>query len=146
MYKGIDYGRGLVNIDNTTGIRYGVISQLEILQSWADSSEPIYPENPECSEEDCDDFLDPMGFEYCAEGYEANCGEDGDIFIIKSPFFTYAQFCSPCAPGACYLLNTVEEDLNNRAYCFDHSWFENGKAPYPVYSVETGKLVLPESD
>lgn len=25
---------------------------------------------------------------------------DNDAFIIKSPYYTYAQFCSPCVPGA----------------------------------------------
>jgi hypothetical protein len=119
-----------------------------VLQTWADSSEPIYPECPDhgtdCNE-DCNFNADveAIGFEYSAEGYEATAGEDGDIFITKSPFFTYAQFCSPCAPGACYLMNTVEPDESNKAYCLGHDWFEDGKAPYPVYSVETGEIVQP---
>jgi len=32
----------------------------------------------------------------------------------------------------------------NACYCFGHDWFEDGKAPYPVYSVETGELVEAE--
>lgn len=71
-------------------------------------------------------------------------GEDCDIFILKSPFFTYAQFCSPCAPGACYLRSPLETPSeSNRAYCFGHDWFESGVAPYLVYSVATGELVQP---
>ena len=71
--------------------------------------------------------------------------DDVDIFVCKSPYFTYAQFCSPCAPGAGYLLNPLTEpDPGNKAYCFGHDWFESGKAPYPVYSVETGELVRPD--
>ena len=72
-------------------------------------------------------------------------GDDCDIFILESKWFTYAQFCSPCAPGACYLRNPLESRIeSNRAFCFGHDWFEGGKAPYPVYSVETGELVEPE--
>jgi hypothetical protein len=147
MYKGIDYGMGQTNIDTSTGIRYGVISQHEVLQAWADSSEPIYPEDLE-HEDDCDynEMAEAIGYEYTGDGYEASCGEDGDIFITKSPFYTYAQFCSPCAPGACYLMTPVEPDPANKCYCFGHDWFEDGKAPYPVYSVKTGKIVEPDRD
>lgn len=47
---GIDYGMGTTNIDHKTGIRFGVINQNEVLQAWADSSEPNYgePSCPEC--------------------------------------------------------------------------------------------------
>lgn len=87
----------------------------------------------------------PVSFSFEQDGYSAECGEDGDIFIVKSPYFTYAQFCSPCAPGACYLRNPIDEqDPNNRAYCFGHDWFEDSKAPYPVYSVATGELIESE--
>lgn len=148
-YPGIDYAIGTsANRDTKTGIRYGVINQNELLQAWADASEPVYPEPDheltEEEEEEFNEFCEAVGFEYDGEGIKAQCGEDGDIFIVASPYFTYAQFCSPCAPGACYLTNYLEEPLeSNRAYCFGHDWFEDGKAPYPVYSVETGKLVEP---
>src|SRR3989304_1630509 len=37
------YGNGTTNVDVKTGIiHYGVINQKEVLQVWADSSEPIY--------------------------------------------------------------------------------------------------------
>ena len=86
----------------------------------------------------------PNGFYYDRDGITAACGEDGDIFVTKSPYFTYAQFCSPCAPGACYLIHPVSaENADNRCYCFGHDWFEDGAAPYPVYSVETGAEILP---
>ena len=56
-YQGIDYGRGQVNIDHTNNIRYGVISQNEVLQAWADESEPIYfYVCPECEHEFGYDF------------------------------------------------------------------------------------------
>jgi len=190
-YAGIDYGRGISNVCPETGIRYGVISQNEVGQAWYDSSEPNYvyycqsceselghelPEVcPHCNYEPKEgeyDFLDPVSH-YVDDGeYMAECGEDGDIFITKSPYFTYAQFCSPCAPGAGYLMNSFvnvwensgaeksgimspedyPEDYKLKArnsgypkvYCFGHDWFESGKAPYPVFSVETEEIVLPE--
>lgn len=192
-YAGIDYGLGQSNVDKSNGIRYGVIPQHEVLQAWADSSEPYYgkPHCPHCGNEaverhckveqlengvavtiddeareeyepnkygfgeyacdDCKRLLSsddvwpdsPLSFSYQEKGYAAECGEDGDIFIVKSPFFTRAQFCSPCAPGAGYLMNPCED--GPKSYCFGHDWFDDGKAPYPVYSVETGEQVEPES-
>lgn len=69
-------------------------------------------------------------------------GDDHDIFVIKSPFYTFAPFCSPCAPGACYLLNgSTESDA--KAYCFPVDWFDDSiePCPYPVYRVDTDECV-----
>lgn len=85
---------------------------------------------------------EPNGYILDNGEYKATQGQDGDIFILSSPYFTRAQFCSPCAPGACYLTNPCDD--GERAYCFGHDWFENDEAPYPVYSVKTGRLILPE--
>jgi len=146
-YVGIDYGHGLTNRDTKTGIRYGVIPAHAVGEAWYESSEPDYgkPHCPEC-ETELDDSLEcklhgeiqpedaypeePFGFSYSQDGYEAYQGQDGDIFITKSPFVTRAAFCSPCAPGACYLLSPNES--GERAYCFGPDWFENETAPYPV--------------
>ena len=161
-YAGLDYAHGKANIDTKTGIRYGVINQNQVLQAWADSSEPFYIYHcPNCGqhlkkgqdakrcpscyktfEEGDFDELQPASFFYNEDGYLCECGEDGDIFITKSSFFTYAQLCSPCAPGACYLNNPLEDKVeNNKCYCFGHDWFEKEVAPYPVYSIKTGELV-----
>lgn len=112
---------------------------------WGDSVEcPNCGETSDCELPDC---AEPISFYYEQDGYSAECGEMGDIFVCRSPYFTYAQFCSPCAPGACYLNNPLAEpDENNRAYCFGHDWFDDGKAPYPVYSVATGELVQPDKE
>lgn len=136
-HKGIDYGMGQTNVDKETEIRYGVISQNEVFQAWADSSEPYY---------DCDDCEYEQGDDGCElsccestsfyidnKDYQAECGESGDIFIIKSPYYTFAPFCSPCIPGACYLMSSCEG--GEKAYCFDHDWFDDEKAPYPIYRV-----------
>lgn len=86
---------------------------------------------------------DPREFTYEAEGYALRQGHDDcDIWVMRSSYFTYAQFCSPCAPGACYLLNPLDEPSEaNKAYCLGHDWFDDKKAPYPVYVVATGKLL-----
>ena len=167
-YIGIDYSMGTTNRDLETGFHYGIISQNEVLQAWADSSESIYPdpetcetcngtglkadENGESVDEPCDDcngegtvtdeMSDPIGFYFRSEGYEASQSfDDPDIFITKSPFYTTCQYCSPCAPGAGYIMNTVENGI--KTYCFGHDWFEDGKAPYPVFDCKTGARVEP---
>jgi hypothetical protein len=132
---GIDYGLGITNIDVETEIRYGVISQNEVLQAWCDSSEPYYGESEDG--EELPEDAEPLSFEYDGDGYQASCGDDGDIFIIKSPFYTLCAFCSPCAPGAGYIMSTREKGI--KAYCFGHDWFDGNKAPYPVFSVETNQ-------
>jgi transcription elongation factor Elf1 len=212
---GIDYSNGMSNVNHETGIHYGVINQNKVFQSWADSNEANYgdPEEAECPECETDftipkdtkwgdeiecvkcgekftieipDCAEPLSF-YIDDGeYLAECEDDGDIFITKSPYYTLCQYCSPCAPGAGYLMSPNKNGI--KAYCFGHDFFEpkqqgekpctycegkqnmkrtkvdaNGstfvtcwvcygkgtvpnmisKAPYPVYSVETGKLVNP---
>lgn len=72
-------------------------------------------------------------------------GDDCDIFIFRSEFFTFAPFCSPCAPGACYLRDG-DYSGDDRAYCFGHDWFwdtERGFAPYPVFRASDGAEVYP---
>lgn len=164
-YAGIDYGRGLSNIDHETGIRYGIIPEHYITQTWADSSEPDYgdPHCPKCggdakeiNNEDidewehakyesedylCEDCKYVFGSEsafpeevsgwYVDEGengIKAFSDDNGDIWIVKSPFYSYAQFCSPCAPGAVHLGNPLKEKLwneNNKGFCMPHDWFES---------------------
>jgi len=70
-------------------------------------------------------------------------GDDSDIFIFKSLYYSMSSFCSPCAPGAGYLLNPNTDGV--KTYCFGHDWFDGEVAPYPVYSVKTNKRVFPES-
>lgn len=161
----------------------------EVLQAWTDSSEAHYtPTCPHCGNElskgfearrcehchkridpDMDfDMLEPDCFTYEKDGYQCQqSGDDTDIFVIKSPFFTYCQFCSPCAPGAGYLMNWfklspmadgTETKISDRpetfkalaenagfpkTYCFGHDFFDDNRAPYPVFSVATGEIVNP---
>lgn len=64
-----------------------------------------------------------------------------DLWVFKSPYFTHAQFCSPCVPGAGNLDTYCAS--GPKTYCLGHDWFEGGIAPYPVYDVATGEQVLP---
>lgn len=80
-----------------------------------------------------------LGYHYSGDGYELSAGTDGDIFVIKSPYYTRSQFCSPCAPGAGYLMNPCA--TGEKTYCLDHDWFESKVAPYPVYRVEDDAAV-----
>lgn len=87
--------------------------------------------------------------------YKAHQGyDDCDVFILKSPYYTRAQFCSPCAPGAAYLRSPCED--GPKAYCFAPDWFrayddnevtgeyegEKTSCPYPVWRVEDDELVF----
>jgi len=91
----------------------------------------------------------PCGITYDQDGYQLNEDDSGDLWVFKSPYYTYAQFCSPCAPGAGYLTNSFESTLEGddfrkaaeslgfpKVYCLDFEWFENWKAPYRVFRVE----------
>lgn len=161
---GIDYGRGVTNIDAATHIRYGVISQHTVGKAWYDNSEDVYDDCgcvPFENGDETDECLcEPVGQHYEAEGYVlANC-LDSDIMVIRAPYYTYAPYCSPCVPGAGNLddaervapkithddngTQTVEWRGGTQTYCLGHDWFERHIAPYPVFSVETGREVTPE--
>jgi hypothetical protein len=84
---------------------------------------------------------EPHGYTLDGE-YKAEWHNDGDVFVLSSPYYTHAAFCSPCAPGACHLSSPHEG--GERCYCFGHDWFEGNKAPYPVFRVSDGSPVAPE--
>ena len=109
-----------------------------------------------CSDGGLNDYL------YERDGYKLTGCLNNDLFVLRSPFYTFAQFCSPCVPGACNLDSPFDtpEQLNAdspsfgpdyqthatgsnfvRCYCLGHDWFDDNRAPYPVFSVETGELV-----
>lgn len=176
-YAGIDYGLGRSNIDNETGIRYGVISQHSIMpEAWEDSLEPVYgdPHCPECGnpikdetgpegssdwpspEHGCSDYPclsceewrsaedcfpeEPIGWESNDPDYTIDRCLDSDLFVLKSPYYTRAQFCSPCVPGAGNLDHPCE--TGPKTYCLGPDWFEDEKAPYPVYRVSDDSEVV----
>jgi hypothetical protein len=77
--------------------------------------------------------------EFVAEGYKGHLSSHNELWIIKSPYYMHAQFCSPCAPGAGNCDNECED--GPKTYCLGHDYWESGVAPYKVYSVDTGKEV-----
>lgn len=80
--------------------------------------------------------------EYVATAPAGSFASDDDVFIERSPFYTFAPFCSPCAPGAVYLRDAGPAG-DARGYCFGHDWFAGGVAPYPVFSVADGSEIYP---
>lgn len=93
-------------------------------------------------------FGDEPNCYYIKDGsVEAFSDSDRDVWITKSPYYTHAQLCSPCAPGACDLGSPLTEPWdNNKCYCPPLDWFEDEKAPFPVYLVETGECIYTPED
>lgn len=103
--------------------------------------------------EDCELTIDSsdcfgdeaIGWTVDADGYKMQDCLDSDVMILESPYFTLAPYCSPCVPGAGNLDNSGEGEFDEsngvKTYCVGHDWFEDGFAPYDVYSVETGAIV-----
>lgn len=167
MARGIDYAgtSSTVNRNPETGIRYGIIHNHRLAEFAYDeftteydeycphcgeelsqeSSETLATECklecPHCSKEirDGDQFGDEPSRVTLDDGtYKAFIDSSGDVWVIDSPYYTRAAFCSPCAPGACYLASPCDD--GERAYCLGAEWFD-GEPPYPVYSVATGERV-----
>lgn len=164
-YVGIDYGFGETNIDVETGIRFGVINANELDPWFWEEVEEIYnptcpscgtglPDEfninednicPECKEEiDHDEqYGDSPDLTILnKDGYEGVVDSYNDLVLTKSPYYTHAQFCSPCAPGAGSLSNPCES--GPKTYCLGHEWFESEVAPYPVYRVDDNTEVSPQ--
>lgn len=101
---------------------------------------------PSCGKafEEDQQYGDEPSAQECDDGeYQAELDDRGDAWFYKSPYFTRAAFCSPCAPGAGDLTNPCED--GERAYCPGPDWFDDDNpAPYPIYSVASGGLVAAE--
>jgi hypothetical protein len=180
MSAGIDYGRGLANVDHATGIRYGVISphtpNPEATQDiWTSGENLTHAAAVDAVKDQIrlalsrvlvDDFdiADAAQVEehvsgiwgdvedrfndryeesedtyrYEAEGYVLETSSLG-IYVIRSPYYTTARFCSPCCPGAGDL--DAFEAGGVKTYCLGHDWFEEEKAPYRVWQVEDDQEV-----
>jgi hypothetical protein len=100
------------------------------------------------------------------DGYELSNCLITDIFVGKSPYFTYAPECSPCVPNAGNLdsaewFDGAEPSLKAahivaertalrkgwlKTYCLGHDMFEGGNAPYPVWSVDSGEFISPKGE
>lgn len=83
-----------------------------------------------------------LGFNFEDSEYKLTDCLDSDIFILKSPYYTFAQYCSPCVPGAGNLDNPMVKGNGVKCYCLGHEWFEDGIAPYDVYRVSDDKQII----
>jgi hypothetical protein len=190
MSKGIDYGLGMANIDNATGIRYGVISPHSVN---GDALEDIYQNGTNLSYDaaiadakgqianalrpvldsfgllpydyrntdgktpKADDYLASVvetvweevsedfqwesdsddTHRYERDGYVLETSSLG-IYVIRSPFYTFAAFCSPCAPGAGDLdTPRLTAESGVKTYCLGPDWFdsEHCTMPYTAFNV-----------
>jgi hypothetical protein len=121
-YGGINYGFSGSNKDGETGIAYGLISP-HGLDSWIyelmESHYSMYcPETgndlpqdyctdseecPHCGEKHYSEDVygdEADGYSYEGKGYVLESRDFTEIWVLKSPYFTWAQYCSPCMPGA----------------------------------------------
>jgi hypothetical protein len=115
-------------------------------------SDDVISEMLEIAEQDLNDNWNSecSRMRYEQDGFiiEAS-NDDCDLFIIKSPFYTLAPFCSPCAPNACYLRDGIKEDEIDEhgevkegsggieAYCLPEDWFsEENPCPYKYWEVK----------
>ena len=158
-YPGIDYGSGKSNVDTKTGIHFGVISMHSLTAfDWDCDTETVYvPRCPACGGELAESCETPLPCPHCEHDirdgeqygdepdatvlkgrYEGHLDSHGDMWLTQAPYYTHAQFCSPCAPGAGHLDNPCED--GPRTYCFGADMYM-ASAPYPVYSVATGELI-----
>lgn len=84
---------------------------------------------------------DSLEFEFDDGEYLIRRCLDNDMVVIRSPYYTHAQFCSPCVPGAGNLDSPCDD--GPKTYCLGHDYFEGGRAPYRVFDVDTNKEVMP---
>ena len=77
-------------------------------------------------------------YRYESDGYIIETCSDGDLFVLKSKYYTLCRECSPCASNAGYL--TSEGGM--KSYCLGHDWFEGNVAPYKVFRVDNDEEVF----
>lgn len=66
------------------------------------------------------------------KGLILQVASDGDIFVIKSPYYTLCSFCSPCAPGA----GSLGSDGSVKTYCLGPEWFDEDRPmPYECHEL-----------
>lgn len=83
---------------------------------------------------------EPLGFYYDSEKLRVHQSyDDSDLWILKSEYYTLCAYCSPCAPGAGFIMNQRKNGI--KTYCLPADWFENEECPYTIYKVSDGSLV-----
>lgn len=83
----------------------------------------------------------PNSYTLDTEEYKCEVGnENSDLWVFKSSYYTKAQYCSPCAPGAGRLENPC--DAGPKTYCLGEDFFDDeSPCPYPIWCVDNDELV-----
>lgn len=90
----------------------------ELCELYMDA-EAVYPEEPSV-------------WYYEDEEYRVISMLDGSSYLVlKSPYYTWAEFCSPCIPGAGDLNSPAEIGQGAKTYCLGDDWFDSEHAPCP---------------
>lgn len=121
----------------------------EYWKEYPEEDEGEYKESSSCC---CADFVcrdcrmivdsdaaypeEPMDWYVDDEDYTLRLDSNNDVWVFKSPFYTYCQFASPCAPGAGHLDHSCDEPGAAKTYCLGPEWFEDGKLPYKAFLVK----------
>jgi len=110
-------------------------------------------------QEFCDNFLHEIceSFLYEQKGYKLTHCLHFDIFILQSPYYTYAPSCSPCVPNVGNLNSRRKlkdiEDPNYlerqcgalgifKTYCLGPEWFDQeSPCPYPAWRIADNYLI-----
>lgn len=72
-----------------------------------------------------------LSYSYDKDGYQLTNCLDNDIMVLASPYFTFAQYCSPCVPGAGNLESPTDPYIGPKTYCLGPEWFdEYSPMPY----------------
>jgi hypothetical protein len=124
---GIDWGRGVCNIDVEKGIRYGVIHShvlnQDVVSEIYDLVRESFCRNCEnIREESCENCcIDEVFGDFSLEGIEGFLHSDGNISVLRSKRTKYCNFCSPCVPGAGDLSSRGEDC---EAYDVPEEWYQ----------------------
>ena len=147
----------MTNYDEETRIHYGVIHCQHVIEMWMEKSIDVY-ENEKCKEcgkeivpfsstcenckaeieEDVWEGIEPIGHEYWNGKYLMTAGDNMDVFVIKSPYYTWCRPCSSCTPNAGYIIDQTEEGEGIKTYCPGPRWYEDG-VKVRMWKVENGE-------
>ena len=85
---------------------------------------------------------EPLGFYIDDTDYKIVDCLDSDLMVLSSPYYTYAQYCSPCVPGAGNLDTPLHKDVGVQSYCLGVDWYDrDNPCPYVVYRVSDNAVV-----
>lgn len=100
IFDGADYGQPTCPSCGNTAISSDDVSDEISEADWFDHKDYTCIACEECFWSD-NAFSDEMlGWSHESDGYKLTDCLTNDVFVLASPYYTYAQYCSPCVPGA----------------------------------------------